>query len=179
MNYKTYKNLIRKQAWEVAKQYHYDFDELLSEGNLIYVEAQKRYNKNKSKFSTYLTADLNYRLVIYIKKHKKESISINDYLEEDKLDVNKIKTIMENKIYSEDKIISIMEFYDTAINELSNNAREILYCIISSDSGRKPAYRSVLKYYHYYLGWKRKQIEAAWNEIRKWWTNYEQSTCVY
>ncbi len=181
MNYKQYKNLIRSQAWVVAKKYNYDFEELLSEGNLIFVEARKKYNSNKGKFSTYLYIDLNYRLNDYIKKHDKDSVSIEDYLEEDKLDVNKIKTIMENRIYSNHmkKVEAIISFYDDAMNELSDNALQILDCIITTNVGRKPAYRSVYKYFKYFLGWKNKQIEKAWADIGKWWSSYNLERVYY
>ena len=181
MNYKNYKNLIRKQAWAIAKKHHYDFEELYSEGCLIFVEAQKRYKRNKGKFSTYLYIDLNYRLENYIKKNKKDYVSIDIYLEEDKLDVNKIDEIMKNKIYSDDmeKVQSIIEFYDNAMCDLSNNALEILDCIITTYYGRKPTYSSVVKYFKYFLGWRNKQIALAWNEIRKWWGNYNSEKVCY
>jgi DNA-directed RNA polymerase specialized sigma subunit len=45
MEYKKYKNTIRNVAWKISKKYNYDYEELESEGNVIFVEAINRYKK--------------------------------------------------------------------------------------------------------------------------------------
>lgn len=54
MQYENYKKLIYKLSYKWGKILNLDIDELISEGNLIFVLCQESFNPTKSCFSTYL-----------------------------------------------------------------------------------------------------------------------------
>lgn len=179
INYRTYKNLIRKKAWQMAEKYNYDFDELFSEGCLIFTKSLQTYKKQKARFSTYLYSNLYYGLMDYIKYNNHKNESYDYYFDEQNLDASKIQTIMKGELYSKDRMQEILDFYDSAAQELSDNAKEILAWIIEAGDWRRPTYNSVRRYFYHRLGWKHGAIKRAWNEIRKWWSNYGQPITVY
>ena len=52
--FEKYVDLIRNRAWEYHEKTGVDYEELESQGFLIYCECLERYDISKSGFSTYL-----------------------------------------------------------------------------------------------------------------------------
>ena len=176
IKYRTYKNLIRKLSWKIAKEYKYDYEELFSEACFIFVKIQKNYLSKKASFSTYLYKNIYFGLKDYVKKNMQRTESYDEYMER----IENSGIVMKNKLYEDmSRVESIIEFYDNAVNELSNNAQQILKVILRPEPNRIPRYHSVQKYFKYFLGWKNKQIESAWDEIKNWWKNYQPSKVYY
>lgn len=86
MNYNKYKNLIYKKAWDFKKKNpHICIDDLISEGNLIFMKCCKTFDENKNVlFSTYLNKCLFYGLYNFIRVennyHKKTKILKEDII---------------------------------------------------------------------------------------------------
>ena len=179
INYRTYKNLIRKHAWRLSKKYNYDFDELYSEGCLIFTQTIKKYNEQKAKFSTYLYKSLYFGLRDYIKKNKTQNESYEHYFDEHNLDIAKIQTIMKGELYSKDLMQDVLDFYDCAAQELSENAQQVLRWMIEASEWKRPTYNSVRRFFYHRLGWKHGMIKQSWNEIKKWWAGYNLTSSIY
>ena len=75
MNYKKYEDMINKISHWHNKHNRtagITFEDIKSQGNLIYCECVEKYDKHKSKFSTYLHICLYRKLNNYIKKERKQ-----------------------------------------------------------------------------------------------------------
>ena len=67
--FEKYVNMIRKLAWKYANKFRIDYEELESEGFVIYCECLEGYDERKGKFSTYLYNSLNMKLGNYCRLH--------------------------------------------------------------------------------------------------------------
>lgn len=56
--YYSHQKLIASVAWKMSAAYPVEIDELISQGNLIFMETLHRYQKDRAKFSTFLTQNL-------------------------------------------------------------------------------------------------------------------------
>ena len=69
MQYNSYKRLIAKRAWAWTQRTGLEFEELVAEGNLIFVQASNSYDPEKGMFSTYLWWQLENRYKAMINYH--------------------------------------------------------------------------------------------------------------
>ena len=163
MNYEKYKKMIYSRAWYYTKKYNCidHIEDIIAQGNFIYSHALTKYKPNKGSFSTYLFWRLN-KLKDYIEKY---------ILHPPMIQIEKI-TIKENSF---EKFKIILEFYDIANTELSNEARMVMDYILQGWVGRKPGYNTVKRWFCKYYNYPVKIIDAAWNEIKEFWKNYNIS----
>jgi RNA polymerase sigma factor (sigma-70 family) len=63
IRYEDYKDLIFERAWHWASRTGWDIDELIAEGNLIFMNSLRKFNPAKSRFSTYLHHSLDLYLM--------------------------------------------------------------------------------------------------------------------
>ena len=76
--FEKYVDLIRNRAWEYHKKTGVDYEELESQGFLIYCECLEKYDISKSGFSTYLYIQLN-RLGDFAKTYiRQKGVLIDD-----------------------------------------------------------------------------------------------------
>jgi len=61
----SYVNMIRSRAWNYAKSYGMDYDDVEAEGFKVYAICLGKFNPGKASFSTYLFNNLNGRLNDY------------------------------------------------------------------------------------------------------------------
>lgn len=154
IDFHTYKNLIRRFAWKYAKCYRLDYQELESEGFLIFVEAIKKFDYKYSSFSTFLYI----RLKGYLQNFCEKEIRVRKNIK---------------KLYNEynynirfKKMIEKIELYNSIERELSEDSKKVLNYIFSGIT--KQSYNSISKL----VNWKPKRLKKSLEEIKKWWKNY-------
>ena len=70
INYTDYVDMIKSRANKLSEKYQIPFDELVSEGNLIYCECLNNYDITKASFSTYLYSMLAYGMSDYCRYYQ-------------------------------------------------------------------------------------------------------------
>jgi DNA-directed RNA polymerase specialized sigma24 family protein len=71
-SFQNYKMMIAKKAWKYSTMYTIEFEELVCEGNLIFVKATKAFNNNGTKFSTFLWRCLENGLSSFCKQERRQ-----------------------------------------------------------------------------------------------------------
>jgi RNA polymerase sigma factor (sigma-70 family) len=81
--YAEFSDMIAERAWSFHRTYsHITVEELIAEGNLIFVEAVESFDENQSTFSTWLYILLNQRLAKYARKFRRTNVvSLDELLE--------------------------------------------------------------------------------------------------
>jgi hypothetical protein len=77
------KKLIAKLAWTYSQKSSIEFNEMLSEANLAYLEALQSYDPSKAKISTHVWNHVSGRLKDYIKAEYKHKETRMDDVETD------------------------------------------------------------------------------------------------
>lgn len=163
-----YANLIRKRAHEYSTKYGIDYDEMESQGFLIYCECLEKYDISKAKFCTYLYIRLN-RLGDYAKTYRRQQgVLIQDYYSN--LNEEKEKDY-EQELQARDMLPAVKDFLLEAKQTLSRNAYLLLEWMI----GRKwegknkptPTVAMAVKYFNV----SKQAIERAWEEIGTFWNS--------
>ena len=75
--YLDVEKLIKHIVWKFQRKYGGDFEELLGEANLLFILAYNDYDKEKAKFSTWLTFYITTRLQNKLLKETKHPMSQN------------------------------------------------------------------------------------------------------
>ena len=155
IKFKDYRKTIIKICKQYSKKYNVDYDDIYSQGCLLYCEALNQWISHKSKFNTYLNYFINRRMKNYIHKF---------YLQEKKFIIN-LNKINIDKNYIKPKY-KISLFLDEINNDLSKkilktvlyNPNEINNNIIEKYNGLK--YRITMnKIRKYYI----KKGYSLWN----------------
>ena len=155
MKFEQYEKLIKKIAWETAKKYHADYDDLYQQGCLIYCECLEKYDVTKSSFSTFLFIKIHWGLKDYCLRLKREvtNCDLKLSLIEDRRNFESAKQILEN-----------------AISELSKDAFELFEWLLGRswdrEGRRKPCYITAVQD----LNWSRKRVKMAWDECKSYWS---------
>ncbi len=157
--YNQHKNLIIKKAFSFHFTTNIPVDDLIAQGNLIFCEAIKTYDPERSKFSTWLWKRLDrelYKYVLSIKKHNKFNIN---------------KDPVEIPCFNFDSYIK----YVGIKNDLTDEAHQVLSIIINSpheifeaiDLTRpKKARGAIVKYLRNNEGWSWPVIWKTMNELK-------------
>ena len=138
--YEQYKKLIYSQAWKWCWESGINYDEMVSEGNLVFCQCYHRWDKRKAKFSTWLTVNLNFRFQD-ITNNRKCLSPIPPNLE-DKKDTN----------------------YQSLMNNIPSDCKRLVRIVLLNYYHRKemgidaPQSLSVLKDYLKSIGWKSRVI---------------------
>jgi len=72
-HWEDYKKMIAKRAWSFSRSFGIEHDELVSEGNLIFVKAAKMHNGDRGKFSTFLWRCLTTGLLDFCRRQKRQA----------------------------------------------------------------------------------------------------------
>lgn len=161
-----YANLIRKKAHEYSTKYGIDYDEMESQGFLIYCECLEKYDISKSKFCTYLYIQLN-RLGDYAKTYcRQQGVLIQDYYSNANEEKEKD---YEQELPSRDMLPLVKDFLLEAKQTLSRNAYLLLKWIIGREwegkNKRTPTVTMAIKHFNI----KKELMENYWEEIRIFW----------
>ena len=174
--FEKYVDLIRNKAWEYYKKTGVDYEELESQGFLIYCECLEKYDISKSGFSTYLYIQLN-RLGDFTRTYiRQKGVLIDDantsdlkqsdkvvsynYEDEEKIDlVNK-----EDSVTQED----LLKF---AKDNLSLDAYSLIYWIIKRTWDNFHRNKPSIKLMCEKLNWERERVIRAFNECKRFWNN--------
>lgn len=172
--------MIEKACWHYSKKYKIDHSEISGQGYLIFCEALKTFDKNKSTFSTYLSRSLNIKLFNFCKKIllQRYNICKNENNSRFYFNFEEPKCVLLSNLTDKDTVYSFEKF-DKVITKmdyeisLSNDAKEIVEYILSRDweildDNWKPRFSFIQKKY-LSEGWTRNRIVTAWENIAKWW----------
>ena len=83
-HFEKYQKLIQKQAWKYAKKWGVDYDDMVSEGYLIYCQTLKSWKPEKGSFTTHLyfaLMNLNtYGKDMYRQEHVRDNLNPLDFI---------------------------------------------------------------------------------------------------
>ena len=85
IKYEDYMKLISKIAWQWSKRSGWDFQELMAEGNLVFLEARNGFQSGRFYFSTYLVRCLNNHYISLIGWGRRHHIELDGEVELDSL----------------------------------------------------------------------------------------------
>jgi hypothetical protein len=172
--FEKYANLIRKRAHEYSTKYGIDYDEMESQGFLIYCECLEKYDISKAQFTTYLYIQLN-RLGDYAKTYNRQrGVLIQDYYSNPNEEKEKdYETTLPAREFAPD----VVDFLNEAKDILSDNAYNLMTWIVGrtweGKNKRTPTVAIAVKYFNV----SKQVIERAWEEIGTFWN--EQGSAFY
>ena len=167
--FEKYANLVRKRAHEYSEKFNVDYDELESQGFLIYCECLETYDVSKSNFCTYLYIQLN-RLGDYVKTYlRQQGVLIQDYYS-NKADFD-IENNYEEMLPARENSVQLNDFLREAKQALSEEAYNVIAWIIGrSWEGRykrKPTATIAAKHFNS----PKQAMEKLWEECRSFWNS--------
>lgn len=126
MELKDYQGLIQKQINYYNKLWYIDKEELRSISYLAFVKANKKYNKDKSKFSTWLTMWIRSEIIRWIKQNDKynKNSSLSGLMREDCYQDKRNDLL--RSIEFKSLISSLSEEAKTVINVIFNTPMEFV-----------------------------------------------------
>lgn len=162
-HYKKYQNLLRDRAWYYSKKYNFDYQELLAEANLIYVETLKKYNSEKGKFSTYLYSCLKNLscYILRVRRHMKFNFKI--------LPISKQLLEIEDKEFK--RFEQVVEFYDCVYTELSEDTQKVFHHILYGHI--QPDFKHLKLYFQKKFDYTYTQMKRIWKELKDFWHKHE------
>ena len=157
------KNLIFDTVWKFQQRYGGDFDEMVAEANLIYIQAFLSHNPNKSQFSTWL------RFILW-----KGLIDFKRFIREENKHI-KIEHFEEIENFYSYPAPLYIPFWDL-VSGLSDDAKTIVQLILEPPEimqsaalkkGTAPCNvkRALRIHLSYILGWSANQIKESFAEI--------------
>ena len=164
--FEQYVNLIRKSAHFYASKWNIDYEEIESQGFLIYCQCIKDYDITQSKFSTHLSWELK-RLNDYCKTYlRQQGKFIEDYFKTDDPELSPIDIIP-----AKNENVSLPEILEYAVKYLSSEAYKLLDWILGrtwEQKGRlKPSIALAMNTFNY----SREQATSLWNEVGDFYHN--------
>lgn len=153
-DFKKYEKTVYSIAWDFAKKYNEEVEDLIQEGWLLYYKAISTYDENKTKFNTHL--------------HNTVWCGISDHLRMKTRRVKKdTEDIEEIQIPVTDISKKLIEFYADAEKTLSQDAQTALEFILSEQwrkPGMQPSHfgKNTLKRF---LNWTDKKTRTVWDEL--------------
>lgn len=127
VRYKDYHKLICKLAWQATCKFPFEFDTLLSEGNLIFAQKRKKFDRKKAKFQTYLyhCVSGHYKNMNRLQnKVTKNCIEVIDPCSAEKCESVTVPRIEANQ---EKQLIKHEQF-----KELSSEAKEVIDIVLNA-----------------------------------------------
>ena len=168
IEFDDYVRMVRKMAHFYAKCYHMDYEDVESQGFLIYCVSLEKYKKGKASFSTHLYINLRGRLKDYceqVKCRKCNDVSLNALLESDfEHGLEKDCFPAREEGPSDEQFLLYAELY------LSSSAYKVLKWLLTNRlsefrSKTNPALKSISKK----LNIKYLTLDLIWQEITDFW----------
>ncbi len=172
--YKDFKNLILKEVWKKAKN-GIDYDELLSAGNLAFVEASQSWKPEKGMFSTHLWYRLRYRLGDVVEESKNRGPFLVDF-ESTYEDTRNEKQISAKTSLKTGLIVTEegSGYFAAKMSELSQEAKFVVNLVFTSGvelvdmtAKRVQTSRRTIKEYLQGEGWTIPTITKVFDEIKE------------
>lgn len=147
-HYESYEGLIERTASEYYRRYHRtaDYQDVLQEARLIYLQAVLRYDPDKGAFSTFLVASLQ-ALGRYCAKEYRYTVGSTDGVE-------KIGA-RERKVY-----LCLGEDAQAVQDAICEGVLEA-----TQQRQRLPSLYQATRYFSH-RGWSRGRTKQAWEELR-------------
>lgn len=164
--FEKYAMLVRKRAWDCSYKYKVDYEEMESQGFLIYCECLEKFDSTRAGFTTYLYVQLG-RLRDFARTwHRTSGVLMQDYFsrgnEEDEVEYEK-------NIEARESSPMVWELLEGAKTELSNAAYEVFEWIVLRDWEKPrvkvPNVRIAAKKFQKTL----EEMEAIWDECGDYW----------
>ena len=160
LDFDKWVNMCRSAAWNYAKKYGIEYDDLEAQAFMVYVDAIPRWQPKKATFSTFLTWRLK-TLGDYCRQMKKQ----REYVEFD--------SILEQTTAGAVFTPGIIDLLKAAAESISSDAVEVLAWILYRRwEGRrscKPSFTTARRVFKYEREWDIERTEGAWNEIKDFW----------
>lgn len=154
--------MVYNAAWKSAKKWGMPFDEVQAQGYLVFMEALKRYQKDKNvKFGTFLFSRLR---------------TLDDYcMRERCFHGRAVQKLIDNYKKNPQEFYTHVSSILENTSQLSPDAKEILRFILECSweklgSNIKPS-KHMLKRVFYKRGWKCQRIWDAWDELKIWYSH--------
>jgi hypothetical protein len=168
--YFQYEKMIQKRAWQLARFYALDYEDLLSEGLVLFTRALQGYDASKASFSTFLYHKLNL-LNNYAKQLKKKTryycFTDLERHTDDQDDFNFVDTIVDTFSFISFK--KRLEFYDQIDRSfLSKKAIYIIKYILSKPDIVCNRY-VVKRHMRGRFNISDTAFDKLWHEIKRWW----------
>ena len=162
-----YVNLIRKRAREYSKKYNIDYDEMESQGFLIYCECLEKYDVSKATFSTYLYTQLN-RLGDFAKTYNRQKGCLiqDSFSNEENEDIDNIEDMIISKNYD---LPTLNDLLQEAKSELSEQAFQLLKWIIEKEWEKKNKRTPTISMASKYFNISKTIVEKFWIECKDFW----------
>ena len=162
-----YVNLIRKRAHEYSKKYNIDYDEMESQGFLIYCECLEKYDVSKSNFTTYLYIQLN-RLGDFAKTYNRQQGCLiqDQFSNEENEDIENIEDTIKSKDYY---LPTLNDLLQEAKFELSDQAFDLLKWIVEKQWEKKNKKTPTISMASKYFNVNKTTIEKLWIECKDFW----------
>jgi hypothetical protein len=191
-----YRNMIRRAAWDAAKSWGLDFDDVESQGYLVFMEALELYEEGRASFSTHLFSRLR-TLNDYCEREvrlKGKSLPMLDDFCDASTAVSVGRRVAKhikgdstgevfeggvgmpqnNRLFDTnfEKFVGSLDYLES-LTHLSQDAIDVLKFILLGDWGKpgsdiKPSLHSVQKTYRE-KGWMPSRTACAWEELSTWW----------
>jgi len=176
IKFEDYVNMVRKRAWYYSRIYKMDYDEVESQGFLIYCMSLKTYESKKASFSTFLYRNLSGRLRDYCQQIKDKTWQdmhlCDSYIPEIKNNVN-INEEIDFDIFKARETITEEEFILYAKCILTSRAYYVLRFLLKDQliefhSKSKPSLVKISKKLNIELD----ELVLIWKELKDFW-NYK------
>ena len=170
--FEQYVNLIRKSAHFYASKYDIDYDEIESQGFLIYCQCLENYDISQSQFSTHLSWELK-RLNDFCKTYKRQQgMLIEDEFKSFNTDEDEFVC---EKIPARSDNISLAEILQIAFKQLSKEAYPIFEWILGRTWETKGKLKPSITLAMNQFNLSREQTKILWNEIGNF---YHSNLCA-
>ena len=147
--YKESTGTIHQKVRAFSKRYPIEYDEILSEANLIFCEAIETYDEEKSKFNTYLTNELKYKLNIFCKKVITNYNLTSHYVPE----IAYIEKYVERAIFN------------STLDKISTQEKEVMDLILNARDNNSKVSRNSIRNELLLNGWSGCQVEKSFKTI--------------
>lgn len=170
--FEQYVNLIRKSAHFYANKYNIDYDEIESQGFLIYCQCLESYDVAQSQFSTHLSWELK-RLNDFCKTYlRQQGMLMEDEFKSYCADES--ESVYE-KIPAKSDNISLTEILQIAFKQLSKEAYPIFEWILGRTWETKGKLKPSITLAMSQFNLSREQTKILWNEIGNF---YHSNLCT-
>jgi hypothetical protein len=158
-----YIDLIRNRVHYYSAKWGVPYDELESQGFLIYVEALSRWRPETASFSTFLWWRLN-TLKDYCKTYRRQTQS------------GELSEEMESLMPARQSFLGIEGILKAAAESISFDAQQLLGWILKRRWEKPYVYYPTLpaakRVFSYECGWNKERVEIAWNVVESFWLEY-------
>lgn len=167
--FEKYLDMVRSVSWKISKKYNLDYDEIESQGFLIYCLAVENYDISKASFSTHLYINLNGRLKDYALSVKRIDKWEGGRVYELQADCQRLDPFLFTAESRDYELAN--DFFEKARKNLDSDSYNVFEFIASFEwlkNGRaKPTISDVMRKF----GIDREKANVLWNNCRAFWRN--------